>query len=182
VQVDDADIALLARSGASVSHNPASNLKLQNGIAPVGPMLAAGVNVCLGSDGQSSAGTQSLFTQLQLVAALAGLNGLRELPGVPEEAALAMASANGYRLWWRDDLSGDRIELAEPVGRYAYAWDDPVAEIAEVVVAGEPRLARARELVRSSGALETTRRLREEVASSDAEARAEAFARALDRG
>jgi 5-methylthioadenosine/S-adenosylhomocysteine deaminase len=35
VQLDHADIALLAQSGAAVSHNPISNLKLQNGVTPI---------------------------------------------------------------------------------------------------------------------------------------------------
>jgi 5-methylthioadenosine/S-adenosylhomocysteine deaminase len=165
VQIDEDDVRLLAEHGTSVSHNPISNLKLQNGIAPVGRLVSAGVNVCLGSDGQNSADSQSIFSVLKFVSALAGLNGLRELGGVPEDAALAMATTNGYRLWWDGDPAGDVVELTEPLGPYAYAWDDPVPSIAEVYVDGEPRLGAARELVEASGALATILRLREEAAS-----------------
>jgi len=169
VQIDADDIDLLARHGASVSHNPISNLKLQNGIAPVGALLDAGVNLCLGSDGQSSADSQSIFSAMKFVSALAGLNGLRGRDELPEDAALRMATANGHRLWWDDDPSGDAVELAEPLGPYAHAWDDPVPSIAEVYVGGERRLAAARELVRESGALETVLRLREEAAGYEGE-------------
>jgi 5-methylthioadenosine/S-adenosylhomocysteine deaminase len=165
VQIDADDIQLLAGHGASVSHNPISNLKLQNGIAPVGRLTAAGVNVCLGSDGQNSADSQSIFSVMKFVSALAGLNGLRDLDRLPEDAALAMATSNGYRLWWDADFSGDFTQLAEPLGPYAFAWDDPVPAIAEVYVEGEPRLEAARETVRASGAQSIVLRLREEVAA-----------------
>jgi hypothetical protein len=74
-----------------------------------------------------------------------------------------MATTNGYRLWWDTDLRSDHVELAEPLGEYAYAWDEPVAAIAEVYIDGEPRLERARKLAASSGAAATIRHLREEV-------------------
>jgi cytosine/adenosine deaminase-related metal-dependent hydrolase len=152
VQVDEADIALLARSRASVSHNPVSNLKLQVGVAPVGRMVEAGVNVCLGSDGQASGDSQNLFTVLKFVAALAGQNGLRAQAEIVEQAALRMAVENGRRLWFEGDLSRDEIEFDEPLGPYSYAWDDPAGHISEVVVDGVPRLAAARRLVRERGA------------------------------
>ena len=51
VHVDDTEIDLLAETGASVIHCPASNMKLASGIAPTQQMLDAGVNVGLGTDG-----------------------------------------------------------------------------------------------------------------------------------
>ncbi|MCS5734990.1 amidohydrolase family protein [Herbiconiux daphne] len=48
------DLALLARSGATVVHNPLSNLKLGSGVLPWRAMHDAGVRVALGSDGASS--------------------------------------------------------------------------------------------------------------------------------
>ena len=180
-QVDEADIQLLAQHGASVSHNPISNLKLQNGIAPVGRMLAAGVNVCLGTDGQSCADSQSLFPVLKFVAALAGLNGLRDLGGVVEETALQMATENGYRLWFDSDFSEDYMEFAAPIGPYAYVWDDPAALIEEVYVDGEPRLDMAGAFVVESGAADTVARLTEEALSPERLARAERFAQVVAR-
>lgn len=46
VKVDDEDIRLLAKPTVSVVTNPASNMKLGNGFAPIPKMLEAGVNVC----------------------------------------------------------------------------------------------------------------------------------------
>jgi 5-methylthioadenosine/S-adenosylhomocysteine deaminase len=54
VWLDHADIDALADSGASVIHNPVSNLRLGSGIAPVRRLLQAGINVMLGTDGTSS--------------------------------------------------------------------------------------------------------------------------------
>jgi 5-methylthioadenosine/S-adenosylhomocysteine deaminase len=176
VQVDEADIALVARSRASVSHNPVSNLKLQVGVAPVGSMVAAGVNVCLGSDGQASADSQNLFTVLKFVAALAGQNGLRALGGVAEEIALKLAVENGRRLWFDGDLSRDYIEFDEPLGPYGYAWDDPALHIAEVYVDGQPRLAEARRIVRERGADRLMIELRQALVAPDRLAQAERWA------
>ncbi|MGH7322856.1 MAG: amidohydrolase family protein [Candidatus Rokuibacteriota bacterium] len=60
------DIHLLADAGAAVAHNPASNLKLGSGIAPVREMLDAGVVVGLGTDGSMSSDNQNLFEAMRV--------------------------------------------------------------------------------------------------------------------
>ncbi|MBL8056773.1 MAG: amidohydrolase family protein [Anaerolineales bacterium] len=167
VQLDEADIALLARHRASVSHNPVSNLKLQNGLAPLGRLVRAGVNVCLGSDGHASGDSQNLFTVLKFVAALAGLNGLRELPEAPEHLALRMAIENGRRLWFAGDPERDFLTFTEPLGPYAPVWDEPAAYLDEVYVDGVPRLAAARARVAASGARQVVAGLRAAAAGPD---------------
>jgi cytosine/adenosine deaminase-related metal-dependent hydrolase len=147
VQVDRKDIALMAESGCSVSHNPTSNLKLHNGIAPIGKMITAGSNVCLGSDGHSSGDSQSLFPVMKMTAALADMNGLSSLGVAPETVALAMARENGRSLWFEDGFSQDTIQFSSPIGPFGHVWDDPAPKIEEVYIKGEPRLAAARELV-----------------------------------
>ncbi len=51
VQINEREIALLAEAGVQVSHMPLSNCEVGGGFSPVPEMLAAGVNVGLGSDG-----------------------------------------------------------------------------------------------------------------------------------
>jgi hypothetical protein len=176
VQIDDEDIRILARTGASVAHNPLSNLKLQNGVAPIGRMLTAGVNVCLGSDGASSGDDQSLFPVMRVVAALAHLNGLRGDFLVIEETVMQFASAHGKRLWWDGDPSRDRMDLASPVAPYAAVWSDLGSLIAEVRIDGEPVLTKAREFVRTQGAAARVAELTAEAVAPEAVARAERFA------
>lgn len=54
VWATDTDIKLVADSGASIVHNPISNLKLGSGIAPVEKFLHAGINVGLGTDNNNA--------------------------------------------------------------------------------------------------------------------------------
>lgn len=50
VWIDDEDIAILARTGAQVIHNPISNLRLGSGVMPFRRLEQAGVPIALGSD------------------------------------------------------------------------------------------------------------------------------------
>ncbi len=67
VQVTDEDIDILVRKNVSVVTNPASNMKLGNGFAPIGRMLERGVNVCLGTDGAASNNCLNMFHELSLL-------------------------------------------------------------------------------------------------------------------
>ncbi|MCC7283794.1 MAG: amidohydrolase family protein, partial [Acetobacteraceae bacterium] len=73
IWLDDDDLARLADRGASVSHNPGSNLKLGNGVARLRAMLDRGVNVALGSDGPGSADNQNMFEAMRDAARLSRL-------------------------------------------------------------------------------------------------------------
>jgi 5-methylthioadenosine/S-adenosylhomocysteine deaminase len=50
IWIDEADMDLIAASGASVAHNPNSNLRLGSGIMPFRALTDRGVNICLGVD------------------------------------------------------------------------------------------------------------------------------------
>ena len=96
------DWAVMAAKGVSAAHNPYSNLKLGSGIAPVPAMLAAGVNVSLGTDGVSSHNSTDMFADLKLAAILH--NGVARDPmAVTTRQALEMATVNGARALGRED-------------------------------------------------------------------------------
>jgi aminodeoxyfutalosine deaminase len=68
VEVDDADIARIARSGSAVAHCPRSNQRLRCQRMPLEKFLAAGVPVVLGTDGLAS--SPSLDAQAEAEAAI----------------------------------------------------------------------------------------------------------------
>lgn len=70
VWLNEADLAILATTGAAVSHNPGSNLRLRAGIAPLNAMLAAGVTVGLGMDGFALGDDEDMFAEMRLAARL----------------------------------------------------------------------------------------------------------------
>ncbi|OSP53408.1 amidohydrolase family protein [Pseudoruegeria sp. SK021] len=50
IWVDDKDLDLIAASGASIAHNPISNLRLGSGVMPFRAIRDRGIPVCLGVD------------------------------------------------------------------------------------------------------------------------------------
>ena len=109
VWLDDEEIAILARTGASVAHNPVSNLKLASGIARVPDMLAAGVRVTLGTDGAISGNDLDLWLALRLAATLhRGATGRAD--AVTTSQALRMVTRDGAAALG----AGDRLGALEP--------------------------------------------------------------------
>ena len=70
VWCEEDDLHVLARRGATVACNPASNMKLASGFAPVPRMLELGVNVALGTDGVASNNAHNMMRDLYLFATL----------------------------------------------------------------------------------------------------------------
>lgn len=97
VWVKDRDIQLLAEGKTSVVHNPVSNLRLGDGIAPVRKMLKAGINVALGCDNSSANDAQNMFEAMKLAALLPEIAGPEFATWRPAREALRMATAGGAR-------------------------------------------------------------------------------------
>ena len=64
--VDNLDISILAKNGASVCANFGSNFKLASGVCPIYQMSKAGINVCLGTDGSASNNRLDMFREMYL--------------------------------------------------------------------------------------------------------------------
>jgi 5-methylthioadenosine/S-adenosylhomocysteine deaminase len=71
VWVDDADLQILKARRTGISHCPSSNMMLASGVAPVVKMLAAGLNVGLGTDGPAGSNNDfDLMEEMDLAAKL----------------------------------------------------------------------------------------------------------------
>lgn len=102
VHVTESDIALLGENNVSVIHNPESNLKLGSGVAPVPEMIAAGLNVSLGTDGAASNNNLDMFEEMHTASILH--NGVREDPTlIKSRDVIDMATINGARSQGRFD-------------------------------------------------------------------------------
>ena len=106
VHLDATEIDLLAESGTSIVHCPASNMKLASGMAPVQDLLDAGVTVALGTDGAASNNDLDLFDEMR-DAAMVGKIAAGDAAAVPAESVLRMATAAGADTL---GLPGGRIE------------------------------------------------------------------------
>ena len=76
VVLSEEDKGLIAERGVRVAHNPESNMKLANGVAPVPDLLALGVPVGLGTDGCASNNNLDIFAEMDTVAKLHKVNRL----------------------------------------------------------------------------------------------------------
>ncbi|MGD1994893.1 MAG: amidohydrolase family protein [Anaerolineae bacterium] len=92
VQVDAAEIAMLAGRGVHVSHQPISNCEVGGGFSPVPEMVAAGVNVALGTDGYVNN-----FFEVMRAAALIPRARLQDPGAMPASLVWTMATQNGAR-------------------------------------------------------------------------------------
>ncbi|WP_440951094.1 amidohydrolase family protein [Methanosphaerula subterraneus] len=95
--LDQADCRLLAERGTTVSHNPASNMKLAvNRAMPYPWLVEAGVPVTLGTDGCASNNNLDLFEEMK-IAALLQKFAQNNPTCLPAEETLAMATVAGTR-------------------------------------------------------------------------------------
>ena len=118
VQVDAEEVDILARRGVHVSHQPLSNCEVGGGFAPVPEMLAAGVNVALGTDGYVNN-----FFEVMRAATLMPKARLLD-PGVmPAAVVWKMATQNGARALGFDHLG--TLTLGHPADLLLIAADLP---------------------------------------------------------
>ena len=152
-RLDDAEIALLARERSSVVHCPRSNLKLASGGCRVADLIAAGVNVALGTDGAASNNRLDMFSEMQF-AALLGKHVAGDASAVSALQALQLATINGARALGLDGEIGS-IEPGKSADLICVDLDtlaqqpifDPIShlvyttsrdQVTDVWVAGEP--------------------------------------------
>lgn len=102
IWVEPEDIELFAKRSATPVHNPASNLRIGSGFAPVKEYIRAGVKVALGTDGAASNDGQNMFDAVRLAALIHNQAGSDFNHWITPQQALAMATRNGARAFGID--------------------------------------------------------------------------------
>jgi 5-methylthioadenosine/S-adenosylhomocysteine deaminase len=102
IWIEDSDVELFASRGATAVHNPASNLRIGSGLAPVKRFISAGVNVGLGTDGSASNDGQNMFDAMRLAVLIHNQPGTDFNHWVTPVQALSMATRNGARAFGLD--------------------------------------------------------------------------------
>jgi len=94
VHLNDNDINILARKDVGIAYNPASNMKLSSGIAPISKFLDKGINVSYGTDGAASNNNLDLIEEARLGSYLQKVS-TNNPTVLPIEETLEMLTING---------------------------------------------------------------------------------------
>jgi cytosine/adenosine deaminase-related metal-dependent hydrolase len=154
VWIDEHDIAVLAATGTTAVHNPASNLRLGSGQAPVAALRRAGAAVALGTDGAASNDGQDMFEAMKLAVLASRWGAASREAWVQPLDALTMATEAGRAAL---GLEPTPLEVGSPADLTMLDLDapglvplnDPTAQIAlcgtgitvrHVFIAGRPVL------------------------------------------
>src|SRR5215469_10625292 len=105
VWLDDDDMRRLGDHGASVAHNPGSNMRLGSGLADARAMLERRVNLGIGTDGANCADNQNMYEAMRLASFVSKVQGpdwRRWL--TTREAALAATEGSAHALGFAGKL------------------------------------------------------------------------------
>ena len=126
VHVDDNEVALLGRRRCNVAHCPTTALKVAYGVSQIGKMpemVEAGVNVCIGTDGNNASNYSDLYRATYLVAGLFK-DARRDPTMFPAEEAFEMATLGGARGILADHEIGS-IEVGKKADLVLHDRDRP---------------------------------------------------------
>lgn len=97
VWLDDDDMARLGSAGASVSHNPGSNLILGSGLADVRRMMDHGINVSLGTDGANCADNLNMYESMRTALRVSHVRSPDMSAWLSATEAFEMATVSGAK-------------------------------------------------------------------------------------
>ena len=123
VRVDPEDIAIMARHGCAVAHCPASNAKFGHGIAPLLPLIAAGIRVGIGSDSVASNNRMDILDEARL-SVLIHRAATRRHDAFGAHDALQLATIGGARALGLDARIGS-LEVGKDADLASFRTDTP---------------------------------------------------------
>jgi cytosine/adenosine deaminase-related metal-dependent hydrolase len=97
VWLDDDDFKRLGDRGASVAHNPGSNMRLGNGFADARGMLSAKVNLGVGTDGANCSDNLNMYEAMRLASIASKAQGPDLGRWITTEEALRAATEGSAR-------------------------------------------------------------------------------------
>jgi len=97
VWLDDDDMKRLGDRGASVAHNPGSNMRLGSGLADMRGMLARKVNVGIGTDGANCSDNQNVYEAMRLASLVSKVQGPDVEKWITTEEAFRATTEGGAR-------------------------------------------------------------------------------------
>jgi len=107
-QINEHDIQILQKTGASVVHCPESNLKLASGFCPTARLSAANIALAIGTDGAASNNDLDMFGEVKTAALLAkGVS--QDARAMPAIEALTLATLGGARALGIDNITGSLL-------------------------------------------------------------------------
>jgi cytosine/adenosine deaminase-related metal-dependent hydrolase len=138
VKLDEAGLALFARTGTGVAHCPGSNMRLASGIAPIRAMLDAGVPVSIAVDGSASNDSGHLLGEARLALLLQRVahGPVKGPSALTAREVLEIATLGGARVLGRDDIGALAPGMAADIVTFplddigiAGALHDPLAAL-----------------------------------------------------
>lgn len=106
IWITQTDVKRMGDRGASVAHNPSSNLRLGSGLADVRSMLNAGVNVGIGSDASNCGDHLNMFENMRLASYISRVQDYEPIDWLTTEEVLAMATEGSARALGLDGKLG----------------------------------------------------------------------------
>lgn len=131
VRVDSEDIATMARHHCAVAHCPASNAKFGHGIAPLLPLIEAGIRVGIGSDSVASNNRMDVLDEARL-SVLIHRAATQRHDAFGAHDALQLATIGGARALGLDSRIGS-LEVGKDADLAAFRTD-----IARTIPTGDP--------------------------------------------
>ncbi len=139
-QLGARDIVVAAETGTILVRNPASNIRLGCGLAPLARYLEAGITVAVGTDCQTMDDDEDLWKELRLAGRLAAEPRWHAAPRPDSSALFAMATINGATAMALGHRIGRIAEgyaadlVAVDLARITGAYADPVVSVLELVL------------------------------------------------
>jgi guanine deaminase len=106
VWLDDDDMRRLGDHGASVSHNPGSNMRLGSGLADARGMLERNVNLAIGTDGAQCSDNLNMYEAMHLASLVSKVQGPEYARWLTTDEVFAAATTGSARALGLGDRLG----------------------------------------------------------------------------